>query len=122
MLILPKRVDSRLVRYASRAYYQPLLAAGVQLRMFGGGLLHTKAVVIDGRFALFGTVNMDMRSFYLNLELSLAVYTPETVSAISALLERYLAGSEAVELKKWQQRRRVQRFIERCVRLVSPLL
>jgi cardiolipin synthetase len=65
---------------------------------------------------------MDMRSFYLNLELSLAVYTPETVSAVSALLERYLAGSEAVELKKWQQRRRVQRFIERCVRLVSPLL
>ena len=122
VLILPKRVDSRLVRYASRAYYQPLLAAGVQLRMFDGGLLHTKAVVIDGRFALFGTVNMDMRSFYLNLELSLAVYTPETVSAISALLERYLAGSEAVELKKWQQRRRVQRFIERCVRLVSPLL
>ena len=121
-LIVPRHVDSRLVRYASRAYYQPLLAAGVQLRMFDGGLLHTKAVVIDGRFALFGTVNMDMRSFYLNLELSLAVYTPETVSAISALLERYLAGSEAVELKKWQQRRRVQRFIERCVRLVSPLL
>ena len=37
--------------------------------------------MIDGRFALFGTVNMDMRSFYLNLELSLAVYTPETVAA-----------------------------------------
>ena len=122
VLILPKRVDSRLVRYASRAYYQPLLAAGVQLRMFDGGLLHTKAVVIDGRFALFGTVNMDMRSFYLNLEVSLAVFTPETVAAISALLDGYLAGSEAVELKKWQQRRRVQRFIERCVRLVSPLL
>ena len=122
VLILPKRVDSRLVRYASSAYYQPLLAAGVQLRMFDGGLLHTKAVVIDGRFALFGTVNMDMRSFYLNLEVSLAVFTPETVAAISALLDGYLAGSEAVEMKKWQQRRRVQRFIERCVRLVSPLL
>ena len=121
-LILPRRVDSRLVRYASRAYYQPLLDAGVRLKMYDGGLLHTKAVVIDGRFALFGTVNMDMRSFYLNLELSLAVYTPETVAAIGALLDGYLKDSEAVSLKKWQQRRRVQRFIERCVRLVSPLL
>ena len=121
-LILPRRVDSRLVRYASRAYYQPLLDAGVRLKMYGGGLLHTKAVVIDDRFALFGTVNMDMRSFYLNLELSLAVYTPETVAAISALLDGYLKESEAVELKKWQQRRGVQRFIERCVRLISPLL
>ena len=122
VLILPRRVDSHLVRYASRAYYQPLLDAGVRLKMYGGGLLHTKAVVIDGRFALFGTVNMDMRSFYLNLELSLAVYTPETVAAIGALLDGYLKDSEAVSLKKWQQRRRVQRFIERCVRLVSPLL
>ncbi len=122
VLILPRRVDSRLVRYASRAYYQPLLDAGVRLKMYDGGLLHTKAVVIDGRFALFGTVNMDMRSFYLNLELSLAVYTPETVAAIGTLLYGYLKDSEAVSLKKWQQRRRVQRFIERCVRLVSPLL
>ena len=121
-LIVPRRVDSRLVRYASRAYYRPLLDAGVCLKTFDAGLLHTKAVVIDNRFALFGTVNMDMRSFYLNLEVSLAVYTPDTVAAIRALLDSYLEQSEAVELKKWEQRRRLQRFIERCARLVSPLL
>ena len=39
-----------------------------------------------------------------------------------ALLDGYLEQSEAVELKKWEQRRRLQRFIERCARLVSPLL
>ena len=121
-LIVPRRVDSRLVRYASRAYYRSLLDAGVCLKTFDAGLLHTKAVVIDNRFALFGTVNMDMRSFYLNLEVSLAVYTPDTVAAIRALLDGYLEQSEAVELKKWEQRRRLQRFIERCARLVSPLL
>jgi len=79
-------------------------------------------VVIGDRFALFGTVNMDMRSFYLNLEVSLAVYTPDTVAAIRTLLDGYLEQSEVVELKKWEQRRRLQRFIERCARLVSPLL
>ena len=121
-LIVPRRVDSRLVRYASRAYYRPLLDAGVCLKTFDAGLLHTKAVVIDDRFALFGTVNMDMRSFYLNLEVSLAVYTPDTIATIRTLLDGYLEQSEAVELKKWEQRRRLQRFIERCARLVSPLL
>jgi len=122
VLILPKRVDSRLVRYASSAYYQPLLDAGVRLKMYGGGLLHTKAVVVDNRFALFGTVNMDMRSFYLNLEVSLALYSPDTVAAVAALLQGYLKDCEEVELNKWQQRPRIRRFVERCVRLASPLL
>ena len=121
-LILPRRNDSRLVRYASSAYYQPLLDAGVRLKTYGGGLLHTKAVVVDNRFALFGTVNMDMRSFYLNLEVSLALYSPDAVAAVAALLQGYLKDCEEVELKKWQQRPRIRRFVERCVRLVSPLL
>ena len=90
--------------------------------MYGGGLLHTKAVVVDNRFALFGTVNMDMRSFYLNLEVSLALYSPDTVAAVAALLQGYLKDCEEVELNKWQQRPRIRRFVERCVRLASPLL
>ena len=121
-IIIPKENDSLMVHWASRTFFDDLLAAGVKIYHFNQGLLHTKSMLIDNRLALVGTVNMDMRSFYLNLEVSLAVFTPETVAAISALLDGYLAGSEAVELKKWQQRRRVQRFIERCVRLVSPLL
>lgn len=122
VLIMPRRNDSHLVRYASSAYYQPLLDAGVKLKMYGGGLLHTKAVVIDDCFALFGTVNMDMRSFYLNMEVSLALYSPEAVAAVSALLQGYLKDCEEVELNKWQRRPRVRRFVERCVRLMSPLL
>ena len=121
-LIMPRRVDSRLVRYAAAAYYQPLLAAGVKLRMFDGGLLHTKAVLVDGRFALFGTVNIDMRSFYLNLEVSLMAYGSDTAADIAALLQSYLAHSEALDPQRWQQRRPLRRFAERCVRLVSPLL
>lgn len=121
-LIMPGRNDSRLVRYASSAYYQPLLDAGVKLKMYGGGLLHTKAVLIDDCFALFGTVNIDMRSFYLNLEVSLAVYSPKTVAGIAALLQGYLKDCEEVELQQWQQRPRLRRFAERCVRLASPLL
>ena len=71
---MPAVNDSKLVTYASRAFFDDLLSAGAHILQFEGGLLHTKSVTIDDSFSLFGTVNLDMRSLHLNFELMLAVY------------------------------------------------
>lgn len=89
-LIVPEKVDSFLVQHASQAYYQELLEAGVIIALFKGGLLHAKTVVVDDDYCLFGTVNIDMRSFYLNMEVSLAIYTPEMVAQVASCQEVYL--------------------------------
>ncbi|MCV5901656.1 phospholipase D-like domain-containing protein, partial [Escherichia coli] len=72
-LIIPHKNDAMMVQWASRAFYSELLSAGVKIYEFYGGLLHTKSVVIDDQFCLVGTVNMDMRSLWLNFEVTLAV-------------------------------------------------
>jgi cardiolipin synthase len=53
-IIIPERNDSRLVYYTSRSYYEEMLAAGIRLFAYKGGLLHTKSVVVDREVALFG--------------------------------------------------------------------
>ena len=121
-LIVPAKVDSLMVRYASRAYYPMLLAAGVKIAAFEGGLLHAKTMTVDDDYALFGTVNMDMRSFFLNLEISLAIYDRETTAEIYALQQGYLADSSYISVKAWQQRSKWWLLVENTVRLVSPLL
>ena len=103
-LIVPEKVDSFLVQHASQAYYQELLKAGVNIALFTGGLLHTKTVVVDDDYCLFGTVNIDMRSFYLNMEVSLAIYTPEMVAQVADCQEVYLQSCRYVSLEAWQQR------------------
>lgn len=62
-----------LVGWASRAFFTELLAAGVKIYQFEGGLLHTKSVLVDGELSLVGTVNLDMRSLWLNFEITLAI-------------------------------------------------
>ena len=52
-LIVPAKVDSRLVRYASQAHKIDLLEAGVKIALFEGGLLHTKSISVDGEISLF---------------------------------------------------------------------
>ena len=122
VLILPEKVDSFLVRWASRAYYPKLLTAGVKIALFHGGLLHAKTLVVDGDYALFGTVNMDMRSFFLNLEISLAIYDAPVVREIARIQKTYLRDSRYISVKRWQKREKIWGLVENTVRLFSPLL
>lgn len=121
-LIVPERVDSRLVRHASRSFFDGLLVAGVRIRQFQGGLLHTKSLTVDGETTLFGTFNLDIRSLRLNFELTLAVFDPAVTAAVRALQAEYEAMSVAVDLAAWRRRPAARRFLENVVRLVSPLL
>lgn len=121
-IIMPRKIDSLLVRYATRAYYDILLRDGVKLALFDGGLLHAKTLVVDDDYAIFGTVNMDMRSFFLNLEVSLAIYDAPTVSHLVQQQHEYLLQSEYITQERWLQRPTLKILFENIVRLFSPLL
>lgn len=45
----------------------------MKIYQFEGGLLHTKSVLVDGELSLVGTVNLDMRSLWLNFEITLVI-------------------------------------------------
>jgi cardiolipin synthase len=121
-IIVPAKIDTKLGRYASQAAYDELLAVGVEILCFSGGLLHAKAVLIDEGVSLFGTVNMDMRSFYLNLELSLILYEPRMNAELGAIIDTYVARSTAITRQQWAARPARQRFLENVLRLAGPLL
>jgi cardiolipin synthase len=121
-VIVPQRNDSRLVHYTCRSYFDDMLAAGIRIFGFKGGLLHTKSVVVDRQVALFGSVNMDVRSFWLDFEVTLGVYNPDFAERLLALQNEYIKDSIPVDLQTWQQRPGKERFIENLARLASPLL
>lgn len=122
LIILPAHNDSALVRHASRAYLGELLTAGVKVAEFRGGLLHTKSVTIDHHLSAFGTVNLDMRSFYLNFELTLLVYDPDFTRQLTSLQQSYLMSAGMADLSAWQNRPFHVRLIDNAARLLGPLL
>jgi cardiolipin synthase len=121
-LIVPEKVDSRLVQFASRASQGDLLAAGVRVALFRRGLLHTKSITVDDQFSLFGSLNLDPRSLRLNFEISLAIHDVEFTSQLRALQQSYLADSALLDLAHCQARSPVERFVEDSARLVGPIL
>jgi cardiolipin synthase A/B len=121
-IIIPEKVDSLLTRFASRSYYDDLLDVGVELQLYRGGLLHTKSITVDGAMSMFGTVNLDMRSLWLNYELALFIYEPEFAQALRALHQTYLAQAAPLDRAAWDHRPLKERVLENVLRLVSPLL
>jgi len=121
-IIVPQKNDSRLVDYASRAVFEELLAAGVKIAAFKGGLLHTKSVTVDGEFCLFGSVNLDMRSLWLNFEISVLIYNRDITLQIRDLQAEYISESELLDAAGWGQRPFARRFLENVSHLAAPLL
>ncbi|MCB1055409.1 MAG: cardiolipin synthase [Acidobacteria bacterium] len=121
-LVVPAHNDSRLVRYASVAHFDDLMSAGVRIALFGGGLLHTKSLTVDGEVSIFGSVNLDMRSLWLNFEISLFVYDPGFTNRLRELQAGYLDRSTTLDLATWRERPRWHQLAEDAVRLLSPLL
>lgn len=121
-LIIPARVDSVLVRFASQAHKDDLLEAGVEVKLFDGGLLHTKSVTVDGKLSLFGSLNLDPRSLRLNFEITLAIYDPKFTTRLRALQQSYLDDSSSMNLSEVERRSFSTRFSYNMARLLAPLL
>lgn len=122
ILVVPAKVDSLLVRYASQAFKSDLLRVGIRVANFKGGLLHTKSVTVDNEISLFGSLNLDPRSMRLNFEISLAIYNREFAGRLRNLQQQYIDQSELMDLGTWQERPGSQKFAENCARMFSPLL
>jgi cardiolipin synthase len=122
-LINSEAQDQFLVAYAQRSYYEQLLRAGVKIRLYRAPtLLHSKTMSIDDDIAVIGSSNLDMRSFQLNLEVTLVCYDPGVVADLHEAETEYITRSRLITLEEWQQRSPISRLFENLTRLMSALL
>ena len=120
-IIFPARNDSWIVGWASRSYYADLLAAGVKIYEYEGGLLHAKSLTIDGELLLIGSANMDRRSLELNYENNILVYDPDLTEAMRTRQREYIERSRDVtvgQVARWSMPRKL---LNNTVAILGPL-
>ncbi len=121
-LIVPRKSDHPLVAAAGRYYYQPLLEAGINIHTYDGGMLHAKTITVDDAFALLGSANLDIRSFYLNFEVNVLLYGGQITKHLRFAQQQYLNNSKPVMLSEWRERPIIKQYAEGAASLFSPLL
>jgi cardiolipin synthase len=114
--------DQFVVYHAQRSYYEELLRAGVRIWLYKSPtVLHAKFFTIDDEVGVVGSSNMDMRSFALDLEISVMVRGRGIMDDLHALQEHYRADSRELTLEEWLKRSRASATFDNVARLGATL-
>lgn len=121
-IITPHIPDKKSVFEVTRANYPALLEAGVKIYEYEPGFIHAKTFVVDGRYAVVGTINLDYRSLYLHFECGVWIYDHPVIAKIEEDFQATMAQSIPICLEQTTRLGWVKRLYRAVLRLVAPLM
>ena len=121
-IILPARNNLPFVHWASRAMWWQVLERGCRLWLTPPPFDHSKLMIVDGHWVLFGSANWDARSLRLNFELNVECYGREFAQRMESVVEQKLRHAREVTLAEADGRPFLSRLRDAIARLFSPYL
>jgi len=97
-LLLPEQSDVAVFPGLSSHYYRELLHSGARIFLYQSGVLHAKALLVDG-LSIVGSSNWNYRSTLHDLELDVLVDERATVEAIERIIEQDMRNSRELLLE-----------------------
>lgn len=121
-LLLPSKLDLPFMRWVADAYLWQLLVRGIEVYRHPPPFVHTKLMVVDDRWVLLGSANLDPRSFRLNFEFNVEAYDPELARSLVGWYDETIRRSDQVSLAEVDSRPLPQRLRDGLVKMFSPHL
>jgi cardiolipin synthase len=122
-IVVPGRhTDARIGRWAAQGLYGELLKAGIRIFEYQPTMMHCKVLVIDDVWSSVGSANFDDRSFRLNDEANLNVFSEDLAREQLRLIDADIQQSRLMVLRKWRHRKFGRRINERLALLLRSQL
>jgi cardiolipin synthase len=119
-IITPGKANNHpMTRRSSQRRYGPLLQAGIEIFEYQPGMIHKKAMMIDGLWSVIGSTNFDNRSFGLNDEVNLAALDPSVSHRLESDFADELHQSQRITFEDWSKRPWTERVLEQFGRIVE---
>lgn len=122
-ILVPGKSDAWFAEWAGRSYLREMEAAGVSIRFYTAGFLHSKLLVCDDSICTCGSTNVDFRSFENNFEANAFFFGEETALRLKELFLKDEALSVALaDMPKLAHPGFVARLAESLLRMLAPLM
>lgn len=121
-LLLPEKSNLAMVQWASRDSLLQLLHKGCKVYALPGPFDHSKLMVVDRFWSLFGSANWDQRSLRLNFEFNIECYDPKFSATIDDLIQEKIKQSKPITIQQLEARDLPTRVRDGVLRLLTPYL
>ena len=121
-IITPRSSNHPVADFARRHYLREMQRAGANILLFGPGMLHSKAMIVDDRVALLGSPNFDLRSLFVNFEIGVLVHSMPDVAAMKAWALELASRCHPPKPERRRKGRILGNVVEDLSRLMAPLL
>jgi len=121
-LLLPERSNLRLVDWASNPLHAELVERGCRIWLTPPPFNHSKLMLVDGSWVLFGSANWDPRSLRLNFEFNVECYDTELGRDLTEWATQLRQSSRRLSLEEIRHRSLVLRLRDGAARLLTPYL
>lgn len=119
-IMVPMTPDKKTVYLATLSYLKEMAEIGIKIYLYNG-FLHSKAIIIDSNKLSIGTCNTDNRSFGLNFENTVIIYSNELNKTYSDTFEKDMACSKEVGKEYFKKKRWITKLLQAIMRLLSSL-
>lgn len=119
-IMVPLKPDKKTVYMATLSYLKEMSEIGAKIYLYNG-FLHSKTLLIDDNKLSIGTCNTDNRSFRLNFENTVIIYSKSLNLSYQKTFEKDINNSQSVSINYFQQKKWITKFFQAIMRLLSSL-
>ncbi len=120
-ILMPGIPDKKTAFYLARFHYREILKAGGKIYEFTRGFNHAKNIMVDGKYAFIGTINMDYRSLFLHYECGALVFLDDEIKKMQEDFLKACQESKQITYEYWHKRPFYQKLVAYIIYLFAPM-
>jgi cardiolipin synthase A/B len=111
-IIVPLISDVRMVDIVRTHYLGPLYRKGIEIFYYLPKTLHSKMLVVDDKFFILGSSNLDYRSFLHDFEVNLFGNNRRIIRGLREYFNETLAQCNHFDYRQWRRRSSFGKILE----------
>ncbi len=119
-IMVPNIPDKKTVYLATLSYLKEMAELGIKIYLYNG-FLHSKTLLVDDNKLSIGTCNTDNRSFRLNFEDTMIIYSQEINNQYQRIFENDIKDSKKVDLNFFKKKRWITKVLQAIMHLFSAI-